>query len=429
MSTTLQAIRGMKDMLPTEAPYWQHLESIIRDTMRRYGLAEIRTPILEKTALFSRSVGEVTDIVEKEMYTFDDRNGDSLSLRPENTAAVIRAGIEAGLFYNQVQKLWYLGPQFRHERPQKGRLRQFHQCGVEVVGIADPAADAEVLLLTASLFQQLQLLPHVTLELNSLGTVADRALYRDALLTYFTRYENQLDEDCLRRLQTNPLRILDSKNPALAECIAGAPALADSLSTECRVHFDGLQQALTDGGIAFTVNPRLVRGLDYYSRTVFEWVTDALGSQNAVCSGGRYDGLIPLLGGEPTPAIGWALGEERIVLLMQELGIAPPGVVPDVFVVVVGDRASRAGLTVAERLRDSNPGLKVHAGLGGGGFKAQFKRADKSGATVAVIIGDDEADRGVAQVKHLRLENAQETCAIADVPARVAALLGAQGGR
>jgi histidyl-tRNA synthetase len=318
---------------------------------------------------------------------------------------------------------------FRYERPQKGRFRQFHQLDAEILGAGEPAADVEVIALGQQLLSELGIADQIVLTLNSMGDPETRQAWSAAVAAHFAARRGDLSEDSQRRLDANPLRILDSKNPALAECIAGAPSLADSLSTECHAHFDGLQQALTDGGIAFTVNPRLVRGLDYYSRTVFEWVTDALGSQNAVCSGGRYDGLIPLLGGEPTPAIGWALGEERIVLLMQELGIAPPGVVPDVFVVVVGDRASRAGLAVAERLRDSNPGLKVHAGLGGGGFKAQFKRADKSGATVAVIIGDDEADRGVAQVKHLRLENAQETCAIADVPARVAALLGAQGGR
>ena len=315
---------------------------------------------------------------------------------------------------------------FRGERPQKGRYRQFHQIDVEAYGFEGPDIDAELILLSARLWQRLGI-SRVRLELNSLGTPESRRVYRERLIEYFSAHAAVLDEDSRRRLHGNPLRILDSKNPAMAECIAGAPSLADSLEPACRAHFDGLQQALADAGIAFTVNPRLVRGLDYYSRTVFEWVTDALGSQNAVCSGGRYDGLIPMLGGEPTPAIGWALGEERIVLLLQELGITPPGVTPDVFVVIVGERASRAGLAVAERLRDANPGLKVHAGLGGGGFKAQFKRADKSGATVAVIIGDDEADRGVAQVKHLRRETAQDTCAMAEVPARVAALLGSIG--
>lgn len=428
MNPTIQPLRGMNDVLPTDMPWWHFLEATAREVLDAYGYQEVRLPLLEQTALFKRAIGEYTDIVEKEMFTFADRDGDSLTLRPEATASLVRAAITNGLLHNQRHRLWTAGPMFRGERPQKGRYRQFHQIDVEAYGFAGPDIDAELILLSARLWQRLGI-SRVRLELNSLGTQESRRVYREKLIEYFSAHHELLDEDSRRRLHGNPLRILDSKNPALAECIAGAPSLADSLSTECRVHFDGLQQALTDGGIAFTVNPRLVRGLDYYSRTVFEWVTDALGSQNAVCSGGRYDGLIPLLGGEPTPAIGWALGEERIVLLMQELGIAPPGVVPDVFVVVVGDRASRAGLAVAERLRDSNPGLKVHAGLGGGGFKAQFKRADKSGATVAVIIGDDEADRGVAQVKHLRLENAQETCAIADVPARVAALLGAQGGR
>jgi histidyl-tRNA synthetase len=428
LNPTIQPLRGMNDVLPADMPWWHFLEATAREVLDAYGYQEVRLPLLEQTALFKRAIGEYTDIVEKEMFTFADRDGDSLTLRPEATASLVRAAITNGMLHNQRHRLWTAGPMFRGERPQKGRYRQFHQIDVEAYGFAGPDIDAELILLSARLWQRLGI-SRVRLELNSLGTPESRRVYREKLIEYFSAHHELLDEDSRRRLHGNPLRILDSKNPALAECIAGAPSLADSLSNECRAHFDGLQQALTDGGIAFTVNPRLVRGLDYYSRTVFEWVTDALGSQNAVCSGGRYDGLIPLLGGEPTPAIGWALGEERIVLLMQELGIAPPGVEPDVFVVVVGDRASRAGLAVAERLRDSNPGLKVHAGLGGGGFKAQFKRADKSGATVAVIIGDDEADRGVAQVKHLRIENAQETCAIADVPARVAALLGAQGGR
>ncbi len=428
MNPTIQPLRGMNDVLPADMPWWHFLEATAREVLDAYGYQEVRLPLLEQTALFKRAIGEYTDIVEKEMFTFADRDGDSLTLRPEATASLVRAAITNGMLHNQRHRLWTAGPMFRGERPQKGRYRQFHQIDVEAYGFAGPDIDAELILLSARLWQRLGI-SRVRLELNSLGTPESRRVYREKLIEYFSAHHELLDEDSRRRLHGNPLRILDSKNPALAECIAGAPSLADSLSSECRAHFDGLQQSLTDAGIAFTVNPRLVRGLDYYSRTVFEWITDALGSQNAVCSGGRYDGLIPLLGGEPTPAIGWALGEERIVLLMQELGIAPPGVEPDVFVVVVGDRASRAGLAVAERLRDSNPGLKVHAGLGGGGFKAQFKRADKSGATVAVIIGDDEADRGVAQVKHLRMENAQETCAIADVPARVAALLGAQGGR
>ena len=348
MNPTIQPLRGMNDVLPADMPWWHFLEATAREVLDAYGYQEVRLPLLEQTALFKRAIGEYTDIVEKEMFTFADRDGDSLTLRPEATASLVRAAITNGLLHNQRHRLWTAGPMFRGERPQKGRYRQFHQIDVEAYGFAGPDIDAELILLSARLWQRLGI-SRVRLELNSLGTPESRRLYREQLI--------------------------------------------------------GLQQSLTDAGIAFTVNPRLVRGLDYSTRTVFEWITDALGSQNAVCSGGRFDGLIPLLGGEPTPAIGWALGEERIVLLMQELGIAPPGVEPDVFVVVVGDRASRAGLAVAERLRDSNPGLKVHAGLGGGGFKAQFKRADQSGATVAVIIGDDEADRGKAPANGKRAGN------------------------
>ncbi len=428
MNPTIQPLRGMNDVLPADMPWWHFLESTAHGLLDAYGYQEIRLPLLEQTTLFKRAIGEYTDIVEKEMFSFDDRDGDSLTLRPEATASLVRAAISNGLLHNQRHRLWTAGPMFRGERPQKGRYRQFHQIDVEAFGFVGPDIDAELISLSARLWQRLGL-SKVRLELNSLGTPESRLVYRERLVEYFTRHHALLDEDSRRRLQGNPLRILDSKNPELAEMIAAAPALEASLGDACRAHFDGLQQALTDAGIAYTVNPRLVRGLDYYSRTVFEWVTDALGSQNAVCSGGRYDGLIPLLGGEPTPAIGWALGEERIVLLMQELGISPPGVQPDVFVVIVGERASRAGLAMAEKLRDAHPGLKVHAGLGGGGFKAQFKRADKSGATVAVIIGDDEADRGVAQVKHLRMETAQTTCAFAEVPLQVAALLGATDGR
>ena len=428
MNATLQPLRGMNDILPADMPWWHFLESTARSVLDSYGYQEMRLPLLEQTALFKRAIGEYTDIVEKEMFTFEDRDGDSLTLRPEATASLVRATITNGMLHNQKHRLWTSGPMFRGERPQKGRYRQFHQIDVEAFGFAGPDIDAELIQLSARLWQRLGI-SRVRLELNSLGTPESRRVYRERLTEYFGAHHAALDEDSRRRLHGNPLRILDSKNPALAGIIAGAPSLADSLDDESRAHFDGLRGMLDDAGIAYTVNPRLVRGLDYYSRTVFEWVTDALGSQNAVCSGGRYDGLVPMLGGEPTPAIGWALGEERLVLLMQELGITPPGVEPDVYVVIVGERASRAGLAVAERLRDAHPGLRVHAGLGGGGFKAQFKRADKSGATVAVIVGDDEADRGVAQVKHLRTESAQDTCALAEVPARVAALLGGLDGR
>ncbi|WP_136066543.1 histidine--tRNA ligase [Modicisalibacter radicis] len=411
MSKKIQAIRGMNDLLPEQSPLWQYFEGQVRTLMQRYGYREIRTPILEQTALFARSIGEVTDIVEKEMYTFEDRNGDSLTLRPEGTAACVRAAMEHGLLYNQTQRLWYQGPMFRHERPQKGRYRQFHQVGIEAYGMDGPDIDLEVILLSARLWKQLGLYEHVTLELNSLGSPEARAAYRERLVAYFEQHLEVLDEDSRRRLNSNPLRILDSKNPAMAEMLEAAPQLLDHLDEESRVHFETLTARLDAAGIAYRINPRLVRGLDYYSRTVFEWTTEALGSQGTVCAGGRYDGLVEQLGGKPTPAVGFAMGIERLILLLETLDLVPDesrrG--PDAYLLAMGERAEHAALLLGERLRDALPGLTLQVHCGGGGFKSQIKKADKSGARLALVLGDDEADQGLLGIKFLREERDQET--------------------
>jgi histidyl-tRNA synthetase len=392
----------MNDMLPDESPVWERFETIVRDWLRRYGYRQIRMPILERTELFVRSIGEVTDIVEKEMYTFTDRlNGDSLTLRPEGTASCVRAALQHNLLYNGPQRLWYAGPMFRHERPQKGRFRQFHQVDVEAIGFAGPDIDAELIAMTARLWKRLGL-TRVSLQVNSLGTSESRRAYRELLVAYFRGHEAQLDEDSRRRLEGNPLRILDSKNPQMQAIVAGAPLLTEHLDPESRAHFDALCAMLGDLGIAYTVNPRLVRGLDYYSRTVFEWITDALGSQDAVCSGGRYDGLIAQLGGDATPAIGFAMGVERVVTLIEQAGTAPATAGADVYLVTLGEPALRAGIRLAEALRDALPGRRIELNVGGGNFKAQFRRADRSGARLAVVIGEDEIARGVAQLKPLR---------------------------
>jgi len=391
----------MNDVLPDEAHWWNRLEEVARHVFSTYGYREIRVPLLERTQLFKRAIGEYTDIVEKEMFSFEDRDGQSLSLRPEATASIVRAAISNGLLHNQKHRLFTVGPMFRGERPQKGRYRQFYQIDAEAFGYAGPEVDAELILMTARMWRLLGI-TRVRLEINSLGTAEARARYRDLLRDYFRTHAAQLDADSLRRLDGNPLRILDSKNPDMTAVIAAAPLLTDHLDEESRQHFERLKSLLEAGGIAYTVNPRLVRGLDYYSRTVFEWVTDALGSQNAVCSGGRYDGLVPQLGGEPTPAIGWAMGMERVVLLMQELGASAPVERPDVYFVMAGQNALARGLQLAEEVRTSLPRLRIETDLGGGSFKAQFKRADKSGAQVAVVIGDDEVVRGEASVKPLR---------------------------
>jgi len=424
LSETIEPLRGMNDVLPDEARWWQRLESAARSVFAQYGYREIRVPLLERTQLFKRAIGEYTDIVEKEMFTFEDRDGMSLALRPEGTAGIVRAAISNGLLHNQRHRLYTFGPMFRGERPQKGRYRQFHQIDAEAFGYEGPDIDAELILISARLWRLLGI-SRVRLEINSLGTAEARAAYREVLRGYFTAHEAELDADSRRRLGGNPLRILDSKNPALAALIAGAPLLTDHLDVGSRAHFEGLCARLDAAGIGYSVNPRLVRGLDYYSRTVFEWVTDALGSQNAVCSGGRYDGLVPQLGGTPTPAIGWALGMERVVMLMQELGSAAPAEVPQVYFVLAGAAAAARGLRLAEAVRDALPGLRVETDLGGGSFKAQFKRADKSGAAVAVVLGEDELARGVAAVKPLRGGGAQQECAFGVLPECLARLVAA----
>ena len=414
MSETLQAIRGMNDVLPDDSGAWQQLEGVARAIFADYGYREIRLPLLERTELFKRAIGEFTDVVEKEMYTFEDRGGDSVTLRPEATAGIVRACISNGLLHNQRQKLWCMGPMFRYERPQKGRYRQFHQIDVEALGYAGPDVDAELILMTARLWKQLGV-RGLTLNLNSLGTPESRRDYRAKLVAYFERHGDVLDEDSRRRLGGNPLRILDSKNPAMAEVIRGAPLITDHLDPESAAHFERLRAHLDANGVAYVVNPRLVRGLDYYTRTVFEWITTDLGSQDAVCSGGRYDGLVAQLGGESVPAIGWALGEERLVEIMRLQGLVGAAGQPEVYLVLAGDAAEAIGLGLAERLRDAVPGLRIEANCGGGSFKSQMKRADKSGARYAVILGDNEVAGGTAALKSLRDDGGQRAVAQAEL--------------
>ncbi|NAW14011.1 histidine--tRNA ligase [Halomonas sp. D1-1] len=403
----------MNDLLPEQSALWQYFEGKVRNLMARYGYAEIRTPIVEQTALFSRSIGEVTDIVEKEMYTFADRNGDSLTLRPEGTASCVRAAMEHGLLHNQTQRLWYQGPMFRHERPQKGRYRQFHQVGVESFGLEGPDIDAELILLSARLWRELGLMEHVTLELNSLGSSEARAAYRDTLVAYFEQHHELLDEDSRRRLTSNPLRILDSKNPEMAEMLAGAPQLLDHLDAESREHFASLRALLDAAGIDYVINPRLVRGLDYYSRTVFEWTTRALGSQGTVCAGGRYDGLVEQLGGKPTPAVGFAMGIERLVLLLETLELIPDAARGelDLYVLPMDDAAAGTALQLVEQLRGDMPTLRAQLHCGGGSFKSRIKKADRSGARLALLLGEDELAHGTATLKFLREERDQRSLA------------------
>ncbi len=402
MANNIQAIRGMHDVLPEQTPLWQHAELSIREVLGAYGYSEIRLPIVEKTELFKRSIGEVTDIVEKEMYTFDDRNGDSLTLRPEGTAGCLRACLEHGLLHNQVQRLWYYGPMYRHERPQKGRYRQFFQLGVETYGMAGPDIDAELILIMDRLWKKLGVRNKVRLQLNSLGTMPERIVYRESLVSYFQEQLDQLDEDSLRRLETNPLRILDTKNPAMQQVVANAPELMNFLGDESRQHFNAITTILDDLGIGYEINSRLVRGLDYYSKTVFEWVTDELGSQGTVCAGGRYDGLIELLGGKPNYAVGFAMGMERLLALMETLDNVQLASPVDVYMIRVGETAEQEGMRFAETIRNEIPGLKLQVNCGGGSFKSQFKKADKSGAEFAIILGDDEVSRGEVSVKPLR---------------------------
>ncbi len=423
MSKSLQAIRGMNDILPEQTPLWRYFESTVAKLLDSYGYRQIRMPIVESTELFKRSIGEVTDIVEKEMYTFDDRNGDSLTLRPEGTASCVRAVLEHGLSGGgQVQKLWYAGPMFRHERPQKGRYRQFHQIGVEVFNLAGPDIDAELIILTWRLWGLLGLRDAVTLELNSLGTAAARASHRSALVEYLSSRIEQLDEDSQRRLKTNPLRILDSKVQATQALLVDAPKLADYLDDESNAHFAGLRSRLDAAGVPYVINPKLVRGLDYYSKTVFEWVTDQLGAQGTVCAGGRYDALVEQMGGKPTAGVGFAMGIERLVLLLEALGKVPADLARqvDVYFAALGVPAELATLTLAEQLRDAIPDIRLAVNAGAGSFKSQLKKADKSGALFALVMGEDELAQQVVGVKPLRDESPQETIAWADLPTQLA---------
>jgi histidyl-tRNA synthetase len=414
MANNIQAIRGMHDVLPDQTPLWQYAEQTLRDVLSAYGYSEIRLPIVEKTELFKRSIGEVTDIVEKEMYTFDDRNGDSLTLRPEGTAGCLRACLEHGLLHNQVHRLWYYGPMYRHERPQKGRYRQFIQLGVETYGMSGPDIDAELILLMDRLWKKLGIRDKVRLQLNSLGTIAERLVYRDTLVSYFQAHLDELDEDSLRRLGTNPLRILDTKNPAMHKLVANAPELMAYLGEESLQHFNTLTTTLNDLGISYEINTRLVRGLDYYSKTVFEWVTDELGSQGTVCAGGRYDGLIEQLGGKPNFAVGFAMGIERLLALIEVSGNIPQTRTIDVYMIRVGEPAEREGLRFAEIIRNEVPRLKLQVNCGGGSFKSQFKKADKIGAGYAIILGDDEVSRGEVSIKSLRNGQEQQTLSQAE---------------
>ena len=418
----VQAVRGMNDVLPANIAGWERLERVTRELFAAYGFEEMRLPIVEHTSLFKRAIGEFTDIVEKEMYTFTDTGGDSLTLRPEATAGVVRAAITTGMLRGARLKLWTSGPMFRHERPQKGRYRQFHQIDVESIGFPGPDIDAELIAMTARLWKQLGI-TRVKLKINSLGTSEARRAYREILVAYFRQHQAVLDADSLRRLEGNPLRILDSKNPDMQAVISGAPLLTDHLDPESRDHFDTLCAMLAAAGIEYVVDPRLVRGLDYYSRTVFEWVTDALGAQDAICSGGRYDGLITQLGGEATPAIGFAMGVERVVELLSQVEEEPEPPSADVYVVTAGERAQRAALGIVEGLRDAMPDVTLHVNLGGGNLKKQFARADKSGALLALVLGDGELERGVAALKPLRHEAGQSECALEDLADRIPALL------
>jgi len=422
MANVLQAIRGMNDILPEQSPAWQFAEDTIRAVVEAYGFREIRMPVVEKTELFKRSIGEVTDIVEKEMYTFDDRNGDSLTLRPEGTAGCARACIQHGLTNKQVQRLWYTGPMFRHERPQKGRYRQFYQVGVEVFGLEGPDVDAELLMLTARLWRRLGL-DRLSLQVNSLGTSEARERYRAELVAYLKTVYEQLDADSQRRLETNPLRILDSKNMQVQALLEEAPRLADYIDKDSQAHFETLCALLDDAGIDYDINPHLVRGLDYYGRTVFEWVTDQLGAQGTVCAGGRYDVLMEYLGGRATPAVGFALGLERIIALLENQGGRVPDASPHLYLVTVGEQAQRQGLLLSEQLRDTLPNLRIVTHCGGGSFKNQFKKADRSGARYALVLGEDEVQRREIGIKPLRERKDQETVSYEELDSRLVQLL------
>ncbi|WP_261887368.1 histidine--tRNA ligase [Vibrio aerogenes] len=418
MAKTIESIRGMNDCLPTESPLWQKVEGVVKDVISAYGCSEIRMPIVEMTHLFCRAIGEVTDVVEKEMYTFDDRNGDSLTLRPEGTAGCVRAGIEKGLLYNQEQRLWYMGPMFRHERPQKGRYRQFHQCGVEMFGLNGPDVDAELILMTARMWRELGIDQHVRLELNSIGSLEARAEYRSALVAFLEQHESVLDDDCKRRMHTNPLRVLDTKNPDIQAILVDAPELTDYLDDDSKEHFAGLCELLNASGIEYTVNPCLVRGLDYYNKTVFEWVTESLGAQGTVCAGGRYDGLVEQLGGKATPAVGFAMGLERLVLMVTSLETTEIRNPVDVYVVTAGEGTMVTGMKLAEHVRSAVPGVRVMNNFGGGNFKKQFKRADKVGAAIALVLGENEVSEQTVVLKDLA-GGTQETINQSDISDRL----------
>jgi len=424
----IEPLRGVHDVLPAQVSAWQHLERITREVFASYGYEELRVPIIEQTQLFKRSIGDFTDIVEKEMFSFLDQGEDHITLRPEATAGIARAVISNGLLREGRLRVWCMGPMFRRERPQAGRYRQFHQIDAEAFGFEGPDIDAEIILLSARLLKRLGL-TRIKLLVNSLGTPAVRAAYREALIGYFGAHEAALDQDSRRRLQGNPLRILDSKNPDMQALIAGAPSMLEVLDAESRAHFEALCAHLASAGIDYQVEPRLVRGLDYYTRTVFEWTTDALGAQSAVCAGGRYDGLIAQLGGAATPGIGWAMGQERIVMLLEKHALRATPEHPQVYLVLAGAQSEIAGFELAERLRDAWPALRLQINLGGGSFKTQFKRADKSGASFALILGDEELARGVVGVKALRREATQEECPVAQISERLGALLGLEGLR
>lgn len=426
MSKSLQAIRGMNDILPEQTPAWRYLERTFAGLLDGYGYSEIRLPILEFTELFARGIGEGTDVVDKEMYTFLDRNGESLTMRPEGTAGCVRAVLEHGLSGGgQVQKLWYTGPMFRYEKPQKGRYRQFHQIGVEVFNLPGPDIDAELIILTWRLWQKLGMADAVTLQLNTLGSSEARARYREALVAYLQERFEQLDEDSQRRMATNPLRILDSKVESTQALLVGAPTLHDYLDEESIAHFEGLKARLDAVGLRYEINQKLVRGLDYYCRTAFEWVTDKLGAQGTVCGGGRYDGLVSQFGGKPTPGVGFAMGVERLVLLLETLGVIPAELnrPADLYVCAFGEPAELAALTLAEQLRSAIPGIRLLVNAGAGSFKSQFKKADKSGARFALILGEDEVANRVVGFKPLRDEGEQQSIAWDALPEHLAACL------
>ncbi len=427
MSKIIEPLRGVHDVLPAQIAAWQRLERITRQVFASYGYEEFRVPVIEQTQLFKRSIGDFTDIVEKEMFSFIDQGEDHITLRPEATAGIVRAVISNGMLREGRLRVWCMGPMFRRERPQAGRYRQFHQIDAEAFGFEGPDVDAEMILLSARLLKLLGL-RDVKLMVNSLGTPASRAIYREKLTAYFSAHAASLDEDSKRRLAGNPLRILDSKNPDMQRIVAGAPLLLDSLDEESREHFESLCAHLRSAGIEYRVEPHLVRGLDYYTRSVFEWTTDALGSQSTVCAGGRYDGLVAQLGGVDTPGVGWAMGQERIVMLLQQRDEESRRQRPQVYLVLVGEQAQIPGFKLAEQLRDAWPQLALQINLGGGSFKTQFKRADKSGAEFALVLGDDEAARGVVAVKALRRELAQEECPVERISERIGILLGLKGG-